>query len=257
MKKAKTKRMDNDGNARPQGYRIYEITGDVPALSANGGGNSLTKKHCWDMVKVISHNGHKNKDAVIGEIVPTLKAESHGHTPMVQVKSATASGYEEAKEGDSINYSLPNSKTRRGRVGVGVAQTLDTQVNQGVLVGKVSRSEEGKKLRKESMKAGKDYTPFQAKQIQFENKDEINTITCATQKDNMLLQGFRIRRLTEIECERLQGFPDNWTKYGNYNGVIKEISRTQRYKMCGNAVTVDIVKMIGVKLLNSLVEKNI
>jgi DNA (cytosine-5)-methyltransferase 1 len=63
------------------------------------------------------------------------------------------------------------------------------------------------------------------------------------------MEGYSIRRLTEIECERLQGFPDNWTKYGNYDGVIKEISRTQRYKMCGNAVTVDIVRLIGEKLL--------
>ena len=54
----------------------------------------------------------------------------------------------------------------------------------------------------------------------------------------------KIRRLTPIECERLQGFPDNFTKYGDFDGEIKEISNTQRYKMCGNAVTVDIVKMI-------------
>ncbi len=53
---------------------------------------------------------------------------------MVQVKSATVLGYEEAMEGDSINLSMPNSKTRRGRVGVGVAQTLDTQANQSVVI---------------------------------------------------------------------------------------------------------------------------
>ena len=36
-----------------------------------------------------------------------------------------------------------------------------------------------------------------------------------------LFNGYRIRRLTPIECERLQGFPDNHTEYGNYDGVIK------------------------------------
>lgn len=51
----------------------------------------------------------------------------------IKIKSATSKGYEEAKEGDSINYSVPNSETRRGRVGKGVAQTLDTACNQGVL----------------------------------------------------------------------------------------------------------------------------
>lgn len=58
-----------------------------------------------------------------------------------------------------------------------------------------------------------------------------------------------IRRLTEIECERLQGFPDDWTKYGNYDGTIKEIPKTQRYKMLGNAVTVKVVEEIGKRLL--------
>ena len=43
----------------------------------------------------------------------------------------------------------------------------------------------------------------------------------------------RIRRLTPMECERLQGFPDDYTA-GE--------SDTQRYKMCGNAVTVNVVK---------------
>lgn len=51
----------------------------------------------------------------------------------IKIKSATAIGYEEATEGDSINFSVLNSETRRGRVGKGVAQTLDTACNQGVL----------------------------------------------------------------------------------------------------------------------------
>ena len=50
----------------------------------------------------------------------------------LKVKSATQRGYETATENDSINFSVPNSETRRGRVGKGVAQTLDTQCNQGV-----------------------------------------------------------------------------------------------------------------------------
>ena len=55
-----------------------------------------------------------------------------------------------------------------------------------------------------------------------------------------------IRRLTPIECERLQGFPDNWTQKG-INGLISD---TQRYKMIGNAVTVDVVKAVGESILH-------
>jgi len=72
------------------------------------------------------------------------------------------------------------------------------------------------------------------------------TISSNAFQENNLLCG--IRRLTEVECERLQGFPDNWTQYGNYNGRIRRISKTQRYKLIGNAVTVDIVTMIAKRL---------
>lgn len=71
-------------------------------------------------------------------------------------------------------------------------------------------------------------------------------------KVNVLTSELRIRRLTEIECERLQGFPDNHTQYGNYDGEIKKISKTQRYKQMGNAVTKKIVTIIGKKLRSSI-----
>lgn len=50
-----------------------------------------------------------------------------------QVREATKKGYAEAYEGDSINLEQPNSKTRRGRVGHQVAQTLTTGCNQAVV----------------------------------------------------------------------------------------------------------------------------
>ena len=53
----------------------------------------------------------------------------------------------------------------------------------------------------------------------------------------------RIRKLTPTECERLQGFPDGWTK---------GFSDTQRYKMMGNAVTVNVVQAIATQLLRQI-----
>jgi len=56
----------------------------------------------------------------------------------------------------------------------------------------------------------------------------------------------RIRRLTPVECERLQGFPDGWTAEGiDNNGEIVKISDTQRYRQLGNAVTVTVVEAIA------------
>jgi len=70
----------------------------------------------------------------------------------------------------------------------------------------------------------------------------------------LILQQGSIRRLTPIECERLQGFSDGWTKTGltSDNRCIS-ISDTQRYKCLGNAVTVNVVAAIG-KLIVSLWE---
>lgn len=51
---------------------------------------------------------------------------------VVVISANTSKGYDEAEEEDSINFSVPNSKTRRGRVGKKVSQTLDTQCNQGI-----------------------------------------------------------------------------------------------------------------------------
>ena len=53
---------------------------------------------------------------------------------------------------------------------------------------------------------------------------------------NAVMENNRIRRLTPTECERLQGFPDNWTE---------GISDTQRYKCLGNAVTTNVIEAIG------------
>uniref|UniRef100_A0A6M3KA20 Putative methyltransferase n=1 Tax=viral metagenome TaxID=1070528 RepID=A0A6M3KA20_9ZZZZ len=58
-----------------------------------------------------------------------------------------------------------------------------------------------------------------------------------------------IRRLTPIECERLQAFPDCWTQFGvDVNGNLIEISDTQRYKCLGNAVTTNVITAIMERL---------
>jgi DNA (cytosine-5)-methyltransferase 1 len=60
--------------------------------------------------------------------------KSNRDAQYIRIKSATSKGYEEATEGDSVNFSLPNSETRRGRVGKGIAQTLDTGCAQAVII---------------------------------------------------------------------------------------------------------------------------
>jgi len=108
------------------------------------------------------------------------------------------------------------------------------------------RTEKGKKNRKEiRQKEGRDSTlrgKDDKKYIPL-NDDLANCIT--TGKENVekwVFENHRIRRLTPTECERLQGFPDNWTK---------GVSDTQRYKQCGNAVTVNVIEAIMEKIIST------
>lgn len=62
-----------------------------------------------------------------------------------------------------------------------------------------------------------------------------------------------LRMLTEVECERLQGFPDDFTKYGNYGDDTKIISRINRYSLLGNAVSVPVVKAVSASIKRNTV----
>ena len=69
--------------------------------------------------------------------------------------------------------------------------------------------------------------------IDLRKDEKTNTLTSVA-KDNLVV-GDRIRKLTPIECERLQGLPDNYTE---------GIAMTHRYKCLGNAFNVDVVAHI-------------
>ena len=62
---------------------------------------------------------------------------------------------------------------------------------------------------------------------------------------------FRIRKLTPRECERLQGFPDDWTRYGKDGETI---SNTQRYKCIGNAVTTTVITHLIEEMFGDIIE---
>ena len=108
----------------------------------------------------------------------------------MRVRNGTKKGYDEAIPGDGINLAFPHSKTRRGRVGKGCSQTLDTNCNMGTI------------------------------------------------------DGYRIRRLTPLECFRLQGFPDEMIEKAREIGLAD----SRLYKMAGNAVTVNVVEAVAKRI---------
>ena len=122
---------DNFGG-NPQVTRVYDINGISPTLNTMQGGGREPKI----VVPVLTpdrvekrQNGRRFKTN--GEPMFTITTQDrHG----VLVKEATKQGYAIADVGDSINFSHPNSKTRRGRVGKNVANTLLTSDEQGVVL---------------------------------------------------------------------------------------------------------------------------
>ena len=169
-------------------------------------------------------NGFEFKPSIgdtIGKAV-TKKSGSRMDDNFIKIPSANSKGYEEATEGDSINLEFPESKTRRGRVGKGVAQTLDTGCNQGVICGAIrGRGENNEQT------------------LELNSEDYTNSIT-TVQKDNVIVNDYKIRRLTPRECFRLMDFPDTFSW---------PVSDSQAYKQAGNSIVVNVLYKI-IKNLN-------
>jgi DNA (cytosine-5)-methyltransferase 1 len=68
-----------------------------------------------------------------------------------------------------------------------------------------------------------------------------------------VLHSMAIRRLTPKECERLQGFPDDWTKIPYRNKEADQCPDGPRYKACGNSMAVPVMRWIGQRI--QLIEK--
>jgi DNA (cytosine-5)-methyltransferase 1 len=67
-----------------------------------------------------------------------------------------------------------------------------------------------------------------------------------TTSDLVVTQNYIIRRLTPLECERLQGFPDGWTEYGvdSKKSQVIKIPDSARYRALGNSLAIPCVEFI-------------
>lgn len=103
---------------------VYETDGISPTIRAYQGGGLEPK---------IIQRGHGYNQGGEHDIAPTLTSNSYHENNVLKITEATSRGYAEAEIGDSVNLSHPNSKTRRGRVGKQIANTLLTGESQGVV----------------------------------------------------------------------------------------------------------------------------
>jgi len=121
----------------------------------------------------------------------------------------------------NIKFDLPEDR------GIMLKDTL--QAPADVKVGR----EIGRRLNADGHRADADTTLTYQRRIETREDGKCGTLT-SVQKDNLVVSDV-IRKLTPIECERLQGLPDNYTE---------GIAMTHRYKCCGNAFNVDVVAHI-------------
>lgn len=182
---------------------------------------------------------YRSQDVVSPEgITGTLNTMSGGNRePKIAIREATKIGYDVAKLGGSINFAQPNSKTRRGRVGHGIANTLTTVMEQATLTDDlkirkltpletVTNVSQGVKVEAKpafgrfgqqvanTMNANEvsDFDiiePFNHRV----HKDQV-TPTLTTRPEGLktailpVTNNLRIRKLTPLETWRLQGFTD-------------------------------------------------
>jgi len=269
-----------DTSYKSQSNTIHDERKPMPTICAGAHG------YASGYVKVIGMIDSKGHDIIRrvhdkDGICPTLTMTGGGNQePKIQVKSAIKKGYETATIGDSINLSVPNSKTRRGRVGKQVAQTLDTSCNQAVVEPKIiddtndfneikkreyteyspalRAGRSGLKVQEPRIIASRGRNPknsnsreagLPTKQMLEVNENGTSNTLTTVQKDNYVLEeNYRIRKLTPRECFRLQGCDDSFKI---------AVSNSQAYKIAGNAMSVNILEMIFTQILNPIKQNNL
>ena len=186
----------------------------------------------------------------------------------IDLQDGNKQGYSTAQIGDGVNLAFANNrKNGRGRVLKGRSPALQTQGAIGTIVpvkgdlmtrkNPRGQGEIGSQGVMYALRSAVTHgvaipvlTPDRHEKRQngrrFKTDGEPMFTLNTQDKHGVCLDGLKIRRLTPTECERLQGFPDGWTKY---YADGKQVSDSQRYKMLGNAVSVPVIRAIAERLI--------
>jgi len=153
----------------------------------------------------------------------------------IQVGTADIKGYDVIKRVYSREGKSPTLTTMQGG-------HREPKVICGQMIGRKINPKTNKR---------DDYNPNIKTEQRIELRGDEKTGALTTvQKDNLVVRDKFWRSLTPKECERLQTLDDDYTMFGDFNVEthddydIKEISKTQRYKMLGNGWCVDVVTEI-------------
>lgn len=197
------------GNAAPSREKRQEVTEIAGTLAANGGGLNRPAGQGNELDFCITVGS--------GEVSKTLMTRSNKQDPRFESYVITY-----ALAGNTIGRKPENGGNGTGYDDSGVSYTLTkTDVHAVAHAFKVREGCEG---------GGKGYL----------GQDE-QAFTVSTGQDQQLFHKIQVRRLMPIECERLQGFPDDYTN-------IPFASDSARYKALGNSMAVPVMHWIGKRI---------
>jgi DNA (cytosine-5)-methyltransferase 1 len=186
-----------------------------------------------------SSNKYPLDESDIGSCMVARYGKNGAEDPYIKIPTNNSKGFDIAEEEeDSINFSVPSSKTRRGRVGHKVAQTLDTQCNQGIVTKQMTK-QQLEKL--ENLEVDENIAGCITEAIG--RADSSDEYIASVKRNAMITQ--RIRRLTPTKCFRLMDFNDDFIEKTIGS---KLISDSQMYKQAGNSIVVNCLVEIIKKL---------
>lgn len=259
------------GHSAPRREKREEVAGTVTTRSGNGGGGGLgTDEAC---------SGYLQPEKVIPDVCPTLGTELAKQVNNQMVKNAEAfyhavefGAQNSASQGDSVSEhvtpTLDKSKTPAVAYGIpgnwigrkpenggnsttpmdNIAPNLTSTDKHGVAYSFDS-------LASNSMKSNNPNSGCRAvnlaKTLDTSNQSPAKNqggIAVLNKNESYLQQAMKVRRLTPTECERLQGFPDNYTQVPYRNKDAKDCPDGVRYKAMGNSMAVPVMRWIGERI---------
>ena len=222
---------------------------------------------------IFDKNGKKHQAGSVYDVnglSPTLDTMNGGwRQPCIEIKEATKRGYKEAYEGDGIDIS-GRMQTHRGTVQSGMAQTIKTSIDVGVVVkeenlktklcndlianGKVKENDIIRHSYSNSRMNG------EMKDIQQNNISPTLDTRCDCLGVCVNNKSLRIRKLTPKECFRLMGVKDE-----DYENIAKNQSNSKLYHLAGDSIPINLLmalfdQMVGKgwqNIWNILINKNI
>ncbi|NCU42550.1 MAG: DNA (cytosine-5-)-methyltransferase [Candidatus Moranbacteria bacterium] len=215
----------------------YFVKAKSNTIRTSGRGSGINDRHNWDTIRI----GEIGKGGQ-GDRIYSPKGKSTALSALGGGRGAKTGlylvGLIDGKNSQGKRVYSPEGKSTTLGAGSTAGGESGRRTGLYAVALTKARTEEGKRIRKEMRnKTGKDFGSWKPEHIEYvpRNDEKANTITTGLSKEGFIQADMQIRKLTPIECERLQGLKD---------GHTEGVSNTQRYKALGNAFNVDVVSHI-------------